>query len=556
MKNGIYLIVFAFTCFGILTSANQSFAQQTGEVKDQEFIIRKDRILTLPTKSRRFEKLPTLPTPSSKNSFSYIPKSYTIQTEASEITAVPSQKQFPKSNEEMFPGFVKLGYGNYSSPFLEGRYNVWAEGDYNVGALLKHEGFYTGPVAGRNSAENFTKFKADGNLFKDFFQLYGGLNYDRHRLNFYGYDLENPLLFNYIPNQNTLQSFQLHAGIADLDKLEGLNYDAKIEIRGFNDAYQASENEFIMALHTDYWLNEKMNSAIDLDLSLTRPKDEFYSNISRNYFGIRPSIEYRDEQLAIKVGANIIVENDITANKRSDFHVFPDLYVGYQFKKEVGVFIGFAGDVQRNTYQSFVQENPFLGPSLALLNTIQRYKISAGAKGTLLDNLTYEAGVSFGRFRNMHFFNNTVSDSLRFDILFDGETQVLNYFAKIGYKTSDFYFGSFDVDYFQYTTSELRGAFHRPSVELKWNNNFRPTEKWLMQVNFLAMGGIQVFEVGTDDITTLPTILDLQLKVDYKITERISAFAVGNNLFNRSNQRFLNYPVRGIQGIVGATLRF
>ncbi|UJP64284.1 TonB-dependent receptor [Mongoliitalea daihaiensis] len=548
------LVAFAF--WGGLILSNSLHAQQTGEVKDQEFIIRKDRVLTLPQKSRRFEKLPTLPTPSSNTSFSYEPKTYTILTQPSEINATAAQKQFPLKKEELFPGFARVGYGNYSSPILEGRYNLWEDGDYAVGAYVKHEGFYTGPIAGRNSGENFTNIKADGNLYKDFFQLYGGVSYDRHRLNFYGYDPEDLLLVDFIPNQNTLQTFQVQAGISDLDKLEGLNYDAKIGIRGFNDQYQAAETEVLLGINTDYWLNEQMFSSIDLDLSLTRPRDEFYSDINRNYFGIRPSFEYKDEHLELKIGANIIIENDISPNKRSDFHVYPDIYAGYQIQDEIGAFVSFAGDVQRKTYLDFVNENPFLGPSTTLLNTIQRYKVTAGAKGTLVESLTYEAGFSFGRFRNMHFFNTAVSDSLRFEILFDGETQVLNYFAKVGYKQGDWYFGSFGVDYFQYTTSELQAAFHRPSVELKWNNNFRPTEQWLIQMNVLAMGGIQVADVGSDDITTLPTVLDLQVKADYKITERISAFAVGNNLLNRTNQRFINYPVRGIQGILGATFKF
>lgn len=556
MKITVTYRLLALTFLGLLGAFNYSQAQQAGEVKDQEFIIRKDRVLTLPTKPRRFEKLPTLPTPSSNSNFTFEPRNYVVQTEASDITATPAQKQFPKKREELFPGFARLGYGNYSAPIIEGRYNLWEDGDYNVGAHLKHEGFYTGPIGGRNSGENFTNFAANGNLFKDFFQLYGGLSYDRHKLNFYGYDPENPLLENFIPGQNTLQTFKLNAGISDLDKLQGLNYDAKVGLRGFNDQYVASENEVFVGIHTDYWLNEKMSSSIDLDLSLTRPQDVNYSDISRNYFSIRPMFEYRDEQLEIKVGANIVVENDITTNKRSDFHVYPNVYAGYQLQDEVGVFVSFAGDVHRKTYLDFVQENPFLGPSSSLLNTVQRYKVTAGAKGTLIETLTYEAGVSYGRFRNMHFFNNSVSDSLRFEILFDGETQVLNYFAKVGYKKSEWYFGSFGVDYFQYTTSELQGALHRPSVELKWNNNIRPTEKWLLQFNLMAMGGIQVFETASENLTTLPTILDLQLKADYKITERISAFAVGNNLLNKTNQRFLNYPVRGIQGILGATVRF
>jgi hypothetical protein len=70
------------------------------------------------------------------------------------------------------------------------------------------------------------------------------------------------------------------------------------------------------------------------------------------------------------------------------------------------------------------------------------------------------------------------------------------------------------------------------------------------------MGGIVGFNQQSDQTQILPAILDIQLKADYQITERISAFAIGNNLLNRNNQRFLNYPVRGIQGIVGATIKF
>jgi hypothetical protein len=70
------------------------------------------------------------------------------------------------------------------------------------------------------------------------------------------------------------------------------------------------------------------------------------------------------------------------------------------------------------------------------------------------------------------------------------------------------------------------------------------------------MGGMQGFNFQSDIGETLPAIIDLQVKADYQITERVSAFVIGNNLLNRNNQRFLNYPVRGIQGILGATFKF
>ena len=57
-------------------------------------------------------------------------------------------------------------------------------------------------------------------------------------------------------------------------------------------------------------------------------------------------------------------------------------------------------------------------------------------------------------------------------------------------------------------------------------------------------------------VVKLKTIADLQLKADFKITEKIGVFAEGNNLLNAQNTRWLNYPVRGVQLIGGAWLKF
>jgi hypothetical protein len=95
----------------------------------------------------------------------------------------------------------------------------------------------------------------------------------------------------------------------------------------------------------------------------------------------------------------------------------------------------------------------------------------------------------------------------------------------------------------------------------------KPIEKLFIQANLNFMGGIkargdQSFSVSPPSITivyetvNLKTIADLQLKADFKITDRISVFAEGNNLTNGKNMRWLNYPVRGVQLIGGASFKF
>ena len=167
---------------------SEGHAQQTGEVKDQEFIIRKDRVLTLPVQPRRFERLPVLPTPKSNSNYTYEVQPYFLNLEPVAIKSEAAQKNFAKKQYEMYRGFARFGLGNYNSPLLEGRYNLWEEGDYQASAKIFHHGFYTGPTGDSNSAEAKTEIKLDGRLYKEVYQFFGGIQYDRHMVNFYGFD--------------------------------------------------------------------------------------------------------------------------------------------------------------------------------------------------------------------------------------------------------------------------------------------------------------------------------------------------------------------------------
>jgi outer membrane receptor protein involved in Fe transport len=42
----------------------------------------------------------------------------------------------------------------------------------------------------------------------------------------------------------------------------------------------------------------------------------------------------------------------------------------------------------------------------------------------------------------------------------------------------------------------------------------------------------------------------------YKISDRLSVYAKGNNLVNKQYERWFNYPAQGIQFLVGATYQF
>ena len=71
-----------------------------------------------------------------------------------------------------------------------------------------------------------------------------------------------------------------------------------------------------------------------------------------------------------------------------------------------------------------------------------------------------------------------------------------------------------------------------------------------------AYTGIRAEHPLTGAVRRLPSILDLNLKGTYAVTEQISGFVSVNNLLGRRYERFQYYPVQGLNLLVGAAYQF
>ncbi|WP_143960999.1 TonB-dependent receptor [Litoribacter populi] len=546
-------LIFFTLCLGLI--AQTAIGQDTrGEVKDQEFVIRKDRVLTLPTMPRNFQRTPNLPSAQGIGNLRYDVHNFFLTLPPVETNIQAYQKRFESHKPELFNSYTKLGFGNYMSPLAEIHLNS-KESDYmNFGAFIKHQGFYQGPVDGENSAEDHTTVRLDGSYYLETAEVYGHVGYNRDKYHFYGYT--PGLEVNAEDIAQVMHTAYGDVGIRNINQQQSFNYDAAFSSRIFRDSYLAREAELGLKAYMSFRANENLRAYVNTDAFFTTPQDQFYDNINRNFLRVTPKVTYIRDGLKIKAGANFVVENDVVSNKNSDFHIFPTVYASYKFTEEIGIFAGLEGDVIRNTYYDFVMENPFLGPSQGLLNTIQNFQISAGINGDIYDEVTYTLGAKYGRFSNMHFYGNNSNDSTRFELMYDDQSDVLNINAGMGWHYEDWYQLEATADYYQYNLSDLTGAWHRPEWELKVNNNITPNEKLLINASAMAMGGIRVINLESGRQDKLGPIFDLSARVDYAFTKQFSAFAMGNNLLNQNYQRFWNYRVRGIQGIGGITFKF
>lgn len=558
---------------GILGLNTSSLLAQTasqGAVQDQEFVIRKDRVLSLPIRLRPFDKLPVLPQPKGLDSFAYAVTPFFLPLPALVKKAEPLLKEDKPPEIDAYPAVVTLGYGNFQSPLVEARYGSIASENWHYASRFFHQGYGKGPVTsfGEESPESHTALGGQGSYFFGNAEVFSDLSLSRDRYTFYGeelvwYDLPNAMLLRPFFDRNNQDRGQFSLGIRDVEKVDQFGYEAKLMLQGFKDSFLAREQEFRTQGKVNFRPADDWIANLGLAYFSTATKDATY-DLTRNYLSIRPELTHTRGDLRVTAGVNLVAENDSLAEGEKGLRFFPLLKSQYQLSEQLGLYATLSGDVQRNTYSSFVQENPFLGPSTQLRNTVTKLKVGLGVEGQLWERLQYSTGLDISRQSNLHFFVNSFSDTSRFEIVYDKQVTVFQFNTLLEFKVSEIYALQTRVDLFQYALTTQQAAWHRPTWMISMNHQLIPVDKVRVQANINLMGGliargfesVEIISTPKVEEVVLNPILDLQLKVDYAVSSRISIFAEGNNLINRNNTRWMNYPVRGIQGLVGLSFKF
>jgi hypothetical protein len=177
--------------------------------------------------------------------------------------------------------------------------------------------------------------------------------------------------------------------------------------------------------------------------------------------------------------------------------------------------------------------------------------------------LVYRAGIDLRRQANLHFFVNSYADTSRFELVYDQEATVFQFNSSVELSLTEKYTLTTQIDFFHYNLSNQQVAWHRPTWILQMNQRYAPFKKLTLQSNLQVMGGLQARGFGVietkpvqAEVVKLPALVDLQFNLDFAVTSRLAVFATGSNLLNRSNSRWMNYPVRGIQGVGGLSFKF
>jgi hypothetical protein len=446
--------------------------------------------------------------------------------------------------------FVKLGFGNFSSPFAELGFSF---GDGRNSSIAIHASHISSK--GNLDFQQFSKTGFDVlSIFNTQTQHEWTAKafYNTNTQYFYGIQPANPVL----TKNDLLQRFHLvglELGVQNKQTGNyGLIYHPQIFVNYFVDNRKASEVNLIAKLPFTKSFSSlyafKMGITADI-ASYQAPLLPNKVKINNNLFYIDPTIQFKTPNFKLNLGIQPSWDNNL-------FSLLPNITAEARIKESgLNAELGWVGYFQKNSYRSLAGFNPWIQTPTSILNTrISEQYI--GFKGASGNHLTYQARLSFMQLFNQALFINNYADGRSFDILFDPKIQSLRIHGELGYHIQEKFSFIGAINLNEYTNlATYDKAFGLIPMELTG------TLKWKISKD-LQVKADAFFRDGTNyqnkllQSQKLNPAADLNLGAEFSVLPKLNIWLQMNNLFNNKYQRWNQYEVLGFNVLGGVVYSF
>jgi hypothetical protein len=495
--------------------------------------------------------------------------------------------------EKLFSNYATFAAGNYGTINADlFATKTLKNGDY-VAAMLRHLSSQGGikDVVLDNNFSN-TSLDATYGSKSNKLSWNGDLGYHRQAYNWYGLEslfyenlppLDKELFLSKINPKQVYQNIYFGGKIAIS---ESVFKEATLKFSHFYDSYASAENRLVIRPSAQFEISDiklKTNFVFDY-LNGSFDKDYFNTNSLKygsTILGIQPTFNYFKKELSINFGLgiyyNTLSQREVS-DAKSKIFIYPNITGTYNLVGDLMIaYAGLEGELKQNSYQEFTQENFFVSPTSVVNPTDQKYDLYLGLKGKLSNTIAYNVRASFKNEDNKALYKNNAYDPLNsnesgyafgnsFGVIYD-KVKTLSFFGEIKADfTKNFSFGV-NSTLNSYTIQDEQEAWNLPAIQLSSFIDYTFNSKWYANA--------KVFFVGQrKDLISVPSLadvfppiyyqetkilngyIDLNAQVGYKQNERLTFFFKGNNLANQNYQRWVNYPVQGIQVMLGANYKF
>ncbi|MAZ26062.1 MAG: TonB-dependent receptor [Cytophagaceae bacterium] len=483
---------------------------------------------------------------------------------------------------KLYDNYTTLGFGTYGSVLAEFYSNFEVDRNKNFGIYLNHnssQGNIDGVELDSKFYDtdlnmNYSSYDRDLNWRTD-------LDLEHGFYNWYGIDTATLMDEAVIKNIEPGHNFFGGAISGNLDINEGFFEGGKAKLQYFGDSFSSSEIRAVVMPRINFPITDE-HLFLDLKLDYVNGKfDRNYVNSQEiNYSQLNvsasPSLQILRDDLTLNLGVSAALNMD---GERSETNIFlyPRVTASYRVVDEFFIaYAGIEGELQQNTYRDFAKENPFISPTIdSIRPTDQQYDSYIGIKGKLSSNLSYNLRGSYIAQNDKALFkynpryddgagstgNEGYQFGNSFNVVFD-DVETFSFFGELNYDLSNLKL-RINAEAFTYDTTYEEEAWNLPDFKASFYADYQIDEHWFTGAQLFYVGERKdEFNITGPAITenpytvTLGSYFDANLHLGYRFNDQLSIFARGNNLLNNNYQRWMNFPVQGIQAIAGATYKF
>jgi hypothetical protein len=470
---------------------------------------------------------------------------------------------------KLYKGYVKLGFGNYSTPVAELSVTNHRSKKGAIGLYARHYSSI-GKVPLKGVPEKvFAGFMDnDATLFgKKFFRksiLGFSADYTQKTRYAYGYKAYDPE-FLYIASKKEIKTgFYDVEATASFSSLNLDSADFSYDFRLSYDYFHNLNDRSICYASNHTGFSGNMAKSIETfytgaDLKIDHYKLNDSINLKTKYIvAVNPFVRKSTEQWNFNLGLKLILARNLEASAK--FYVYPDIKFGFNIVPEyMRFFAELSGGLENNDPVNAFSANPFLFPDtlFRLPNTDHSIIVNAGLKGNSGMGGNYLVSVSYSHVNEMLLYANLAyPDTLpiiergNYFVPMTDDAEILNIHGELSGAVSGRFGFYLSGNYNSYTLAFNKYAWNKPAWDGKLGFRYNLRDKILAGMEIDAVGKrYWALKPGMDKLLQAVEIeggslahFNLNLNAEYRYSKILSFWVRVNNISYRRYYEWAFYP--------------
>jgi hypothetical protein len=448
--------------------------------------------------------------------------------------------------------YIKAGFGSLRTPFVQAGISFGDGRTAGLNIYARH--------VGSDGKRDFQKFNHTDIKLSGFFKSGNNLEWDasvgmnQYRTFKYGFEPQTMAF----PDDSIRVNFQTISARIDMHNINktefGLTYWPELKIDVFSDHLKNSESNTVLNLPLEKTIGKEKEWAVKLGITfdLTRLSPNDKSVVNNTMYYLSPSVLYKTSRVNVQGGIRPSWDN-------GTFKMFPNILADFSTSDERFTFMaGWTGYIRKTTYQYLASQNPWLWMPLNYKNTWIEERF-AGFKGSVGDHLTYAAKVGFNKLTNQPLFVNDTTAGLggkSFRVVNESRINVVNFGGELGYTVQEKFSVITGLQFNQYTgLKDNAEAWGLLPLELKTTMRLQVIRDLWLKGDLFAWTGPRYMKIDGSP-GRLGGATDLNAGLEFRLTKNVNLWAQFNNIFNKSYQRWNQYPVYGFNFVGGVVFSF